>query len=434
MIEKSSQVVIKIKPKPLCILKVVAKSKKPLSSGDIEKRLLEVKTLRDKRDPQVYSIIKKVLCPQKFKYPFFLFDWNELVSAIKEAKKEGETSTFIRVRRTFGENFNSIGLQFDENTMEFTRADDNLIELKTNDSRIIKIERDSECKGHAVLKVFENVGKKTALLEEFDLVVRTVGKKKLITGGRGKEKSSNMKVQVFYNVILGSPLERGISYLKTSLNEKSQNESKIIRNIARQRAVRYHESRFTMPAEGQIMTTDREDSMLSEIEGNRSHWKYSLNTRGLILLILGIIEEEKRENGRVKNAEISNILENLSENFKKDFPYLMRYNEIKEIYDELAKKEKGYEYFQVRLLKQVALELQNIIDTIDTEELNYYVTKHYSTRLTIDHIRDANGLLRPQQGIPRAIKQYFVANLDRVKEYLDVELEDADRTIEAFLT
>ena len=109
-------------------------------------------------------------------------------------------------------------------------------------------------------------------------------------------------------------MERGISYLKTSLNEKSQNESKIIRNIARQRAVRYHESRFTMPAEGQKMTTDREDSMLSEIEGNRSHWKYSLNTRGLILLVLGIVEEEKRENGRVKNVEISNILE---ESFRK---------------------------------------------------------------------------------------------------------------------
>ena len=110
----------------------------------------------------------------------------------------------------------------------------------------------------------------------------------------------------------------------------------------------------------------------------------------------------------------------------------MRYNEIKEIYDELAKKEKRYEYFQVRLLKQVALELQNIIDTIDTEELNYYVTKHYSTRLTIDHIRYANGLLRPPQGITHAIKQYFVANLVRVKEYLDVELEDTDCTIEAF--
>ena len=96
---------------------------------------------------------------------------------------------------------------------------------------------------------------------------------------------------------------------------------------------------------GQKMTTDREDSMLSEIEGNRSHWKYSLNTRGLILLVLGIVEEEKRENGRVKNVEISNILEDSSENFKKDFPYLMCYNEIKEIYDELAKKEKRYEYF-----------------------------------------------------------------------------------------
>ena len=38
--------------------------------------------------------------------------------------------------------------------------------------------------GHAVLKVFENgEGKK----QKNSIVVRTVGKKKLITGGRGKK-------------------------------------------------------------------------------------------------------------------------------------------------------------------------------------------------------------------------------------------------------
>lgn len=429
MIEKSPEIVIKINSKVLQILRVVAKSAKPLSSGDIEKRLLGVIKLRDERVPQVYSILRKVLCPQKYKYPVFLFDWNELVSSIVETWRKGETSTFDRVRRTLVNNFKSIGLKFEENSIEFTRADDNLIEIKTNDSRIITVERDQGYNDHAILKVSEN-GKENVKQETY-LDVKTVGRKQPGSGSNLNVKkiarSGNTKVQVFYQGVKGNYFERGISYLNTSLNKRSKEASQMIRKIGRQRVIDYHQRYFTTPPDGAMVTTDQEDSVLSEIEGNRSHWEYSLNTRGLILLVLGIIKEE-REN-RTRNIEISNILKNLSENFWQDFPYLRYYEEIKKLYDRLAKEDKGFDYFQVTLMKRIALGLQCVIDSIDTEELNYYVTKQYSQRLTAYYVSDAIALLGYPAGIPNTIRQYLLENLVYVQNYLSEELQNIEYEI-----
>jgi hypothetical protein len=50
------------------------------------------------------------------------------------------------------------------------------------------------------------------------------------------------------------------------------------------------------------------------------------------------------------------------------------------LYDKLA-AEKGileYEYFQVKLIKQIALELQYSLETVDKEDLGYYIIKRYS--------------------------------------------------------
>ena len=69
----------------------------------------------------------------------------------------------------------------------------------------------------------------------------------------------------------------------------------------------------------------------------------SLNTRGLILYMLGILKENE-ENHRVRNVEVSKVLENLAENYKKEFPFLIHYKEIKELYDKLATNKGILEY------------------------------------------------------------------------------------------
>ena len=57
---------------------------------------------------------------------------------------------------------------------------------------------------------------------------------------------------------------------------------------------------------------------------------------------------------RVRNVEISKVLENLAKNYKAEFPFLIHYEEIKKLYDKLAEQ---YTYFQVMILKHIALEL-----------------------------------------------------------------------------
>jgi hypothetical protein len=73
------------------------------------------------------------------------------------------------------------------------------------------------------------------------------------------------------------------------------------------------------------------------------------------LLALGITS-------RVRNVEISKVLENLAKNYKAEFPFLIHYEEIKKLYDKLAQQ---YTYFQVMILKYM-------LDTISKKELDYY--------------------------------------------------------------
>ena len=59
------------------------------------------------------------------------------------------------------------------------------------------------------------------------------------------------------------------------------------------------------------------ESAASEIKSDRRNHEYSLNSRGLILYVLGMIKEENEESGRVRNVEISDVLQNLFRKLQK---------------------------------------------------------------------------------------------------------------------
>ncbi len=131
------------------ILKVVAKSKRPLSSRDIEK---EVKENR-KQDRDVYRVIKNKLCIRKFNYGFFLFDWNKLLSSIDEKLKFRKDIDLKMVVK----GFNTIGFDLNESTVEFSKNEDGseiTIRNGSADPRLIKIQRES--KDYANLTVFKD--------------------------------------------------------------------------------------------------------------------------------------------------------------------------------------------------------------------------------------------------------------------------------------
>jgi hypothetical protein len=145
---------------------------------------------------------------------------------------------------------------------------------------------------------------------------------------------------------------------------------------------------------------------------NRRNWTYSLNIRGLMLYALSVYKEElksskkddssklttddkiNKKRGRKKgarsyNIQISKILENMTKNFPKEIPFLMFYQELLDILPT---------NFSVKVIKELAYELQFQLDNIDIEDLRYYVTKRYYAKITnhiglrerISYLRDFN--------------------------------------------
>jgi hypothetical protein len=414
----SNTLVIKTALKPtkktLQVLKVLSKSERPLSSRDIEKEVVKVK-LKEKKisgsheenrkqDRDVYKVIKNKLCIQKFNYGFFLFDWNKLLSSIDEKLKFRKDIDLQRVV----ENLNKISLKLNASTVEFIKNEDGseitIKNVGSTDPRLIKIQRES--KDYANLSVFKD-GKKVRI--STPLII--------------KEVRSNP--QVFYEGFQGNPAKAGTSYLNTSLNE---NASKKLKRIESMNPDLFNCTNEIKTIASKCLLSELLDdtiieSAASEIKSNTRNLEYSMNIRGLVMYILGINE------GKDRNIEVSEVLQNLSENYKAEFPFLIHYKEIKELYDKLA-TEKGiqeYEYFHVKIIRQIAQELQYSLDTIDKEDLNYYLIKRYSEELTWRYMTPLN--LSPLP-LPAVIQDYYVYTQECIRNYLEKELQDTKSRIE----
>ena len=178
-------------------------------------------------------------------------------------------------------------------------------------------------------------------------------------------------------------------------------------------------------------------SLVSQIESDRRNWKYYLNTRGLILYILAMMTEEQTS-GRQKNVEISKALQNIGENFKGEFSFLMHYREIKEIYDKMAedRHRSDYEYFQVKCLKQIALELQYSLDTLNKNDLDYYITKRYvdDTMRRYFVVGAKWNPLMSIDSIPAIIREYYTHNQILNRKYLEGQLEVCNFEISEFVS
>lgn len=115
---------------------------------------------------------------------------------------------------------------------------------------------------------------------------------------------------------------------------------------------------------------------------NSRNWRYVINIRGLIRYILGEIEEEE-EFRKKHNARIAAMLKNLAENYLDRFPFLLYYDAFRQKYNRLHNERKGFPtFYEVEVLKIIALELQYLVHTADHVYLRYYVTRRYSEEIT----------------------------------------------------
>lgn len=133
--------------------------------------------------------------------------------------------------------------------------------------------------------------------------------------------------------------------------------------------------------------------------------KYFLNIRGLILYILGKIDdsnpnenEDENQKESSKNREkyrknISDVLANLSQNYSDNFPFLLHYKRFKEILKDIIKNHQHLRYYDVDILITIAKELKSQIwfdeqysnlnlDTKNNALINYWIVKRYSNEIT----------------------------------------------------
>jgi hypothetical protein len=273
---------------------------------------------------------------------------------------------------------------------------------------LIKIERNSKFKDYASLTRFENYKKAGMTIP---LEIKKIGENE----------------QVFYNGIIGNPITIGTSYLKRTLK---QTPSKTMHKIVSENLDLLGSTQTVKIVTSSELNSNSDEvfSNMGEIASNRDNYKYSINSRGLIEYILGKIEEEEKEH-RIRNVEISNTLANLSENYKQEFPFLMNYNGIKDLYDKLASEEGiiEYRYFQVNILKKIALELQYDINRISEKELNYHIINRYSEELTKPFVESMKGWMG---FVPNTVRGYFVRNLIWMRDnYLRPKLENIESRI-----
>jgi hypothetical protein len=338
-----------------------------------------------------------------------------LLSSIDEKKAVRRD---INLRRIF-EQINTIDLSFDLSLAEFDKSQDgNTITIRSG-SNTIKIEKDPGSDDSIIMTIFRN-GK--ARRPTVPLTIKEVNKRSF----------------VYYEGIFEDPTQEGRSYLSVTLKSEVQKEFDRLKSVDINQLYNTHNTDDNGELRNTISKSDFEDLRINLLSkwSERKNWRYSLNTRGLMLYLLAMIKEENKGGGRKRNVEISNVLENLSDNFQKEFPFLIHYKDIKDLYEQVPKQKKSqYAYFQVTYLKQIALELQNQIDTIDKEELHYYIIKRYyeeSSRYFVSPTLAGAPLPGLIRVIPDPVRKYLVTNLLIMRDYLRTKLQEFEYNIERF--
>jgi hypothetical protein len=159
---------------------------------------------------------------------------------------------------------------------------------------------------------------------------------------------------------------------------------------------------------------------IEEIKKDRGLWQYYLNTRGLILYIIGEIDLEKKDKKKY-NKRINLVIENLSKSYIIDFPFLFLYQEFRNQFKTTEKRnQKTVRNIEIEILKEIANTFRFQIQTIDILLLEYLVTKMYLYKIMqviLDYIK-RDLLPENNQLLIKTLRDYQLAMLETMNKYL----------------
>jgi hypothetical protein len=411
------------------LLEILGRSKEPLSSYQI------LKKMGDLQDKYVYEMLEELY--HRPVYPCFIWD--------KIPDDKNERNKFIDILRDV---FNLAWIKNQDSSCSnnYNNDDDMLFE-KSRDNKVLTISRGKHIRIKAkvdyytnelptgTLRIFLNDEEK----EHGHITVNSMeGKMYLMTVPRGPL----MLVPIRNSVtkLIMKDLDKNlvpITYLNQSLKVKSSRDvSRKINEITSLTEKIYVNEiiyiNHTTAHSEQIVKLRHE---ISNIETNKRNWRYSLNIRGFILYLLGEIESQKQKKGnaekkgRIHNIRITKVLENLSKYYTKEFPFLLYYDDFKNEYEQLAELQTVSTNFEIKLLKEIAEELQYQVHTASNDFLKYWVTRRFSGGITYyfttrfsTEFGDVDQTLKYLSFAK--LKEYMLTNLSIISGYLGNEYRE----------
>ena len=211
-----------------------------------------------------------------------------------------------------------------------------------------------------------------------------------------------------------------VEYLNIELDFENQQkiqeyEKKIIQKDKERRKFAKGPVIPTFFPEGTILS-----EKIEEIKQDRGLWQYYLNTRGLILYIIGEIDLEEKDK-KNHNKRINLVIENLSKSYTNHFPFLLFYQEFRNQFKTIEKRnQKTVRNIEIEILKEIANTFRFQIQTIDIPLLEYLVTRMYSYKIMqviLDYIK-RDLLPENDQSLIKTLREYQLAMLEAMKKYL----------------
>jgi hypothetical protein len=460
------------------VLEIIGLSPKPISSYQINQEFIKLyknieyketidkkkgKTESNKKHNQyIYKMIKNLRSDLVENFYTFFFNWDEIINAESQKKR-----VINYIKEEFKIDLKIFGNSFEGKDVLplFTKSKDNKIINIENQAKHIHVSIQKTRYNNAEIILNENNEKKIISLNvknNTEVYVPTTG--------------LNEPIATFMNVFYRKrPFFLDV-YYATKIIKRALNNKKISnKSFTNLTHLNYETETIDVTTEkGYTIRKPLKDYIskeIYEIRENLSNTKYQtkvdriksieiekyfLNIRGLILYILGKITSSQNENQNPPNQKefsknrekyrknISDVLSNLSENYSSYFPFLLYYKKFKEIFKDVNKIYHYSPYYEVDILKTIAIELENQIWIDDkyfnlninrnnNAWINYWVVKRYSTEITYYYAYFSKYLKEESKEIFRSIfRDYQKKMITIMLEYQKDEQKSVQHLLDEF--
>jgi hypothetical protein len=368
------------------LLTVIGQSESPLSSYEIGQKLKS-------GGQDVYRKIRDLTPPPREEKREKLFEWNSILQGKDEDDIRTNTQLIKCVR-----NILRLDWLNDHSSDELVHIEKRnagqTINIIFNDQRAVPIQ----------LRLAQ---------DRTSVDILSDGKPLRTLHVRQKKVNEKVRLYVYDKIVLFN--QKRVQYLDISLSDSAQNR---IRQI-----------------EDKLSSADSDEksvqlSEIDEIKNDTRNYRYSLNLRGFLLYLAGVMELEERRMARKKalgmekisdkakldTSEIYSIIKNLAKFGKEEFSNLfLGYHDLDAVIERMSNEISPN--YTATTLKKIAGELHPFLQSADIKELKL---------LTVRRFLDAVDLFLKQSLLDGTIRQYAdereIKNLvqykSRLEEYL----------------